>query len=93
MSKITKTYSIDQKIYETFDQIADQKNINKSSFIESCIYKYINDNELTTQGKLYKSKYDKNHFVTVSNEDSNFYYLSDGSKIGKNLFEQTFELV
>jgi metal-responsive CopG/Arc/MetJ family transcriptional regulator len=93
MSKITKTYSIDQKIYETFNQITEQKNINKSSFIEKCINNYINENKSVEFGNMYKSKYDENYRVSISSEDNNFYYLSNGSRIEKNLFKMTFDLI
>jgi len=91
MAKITKTYSVDQKIYEAFDQVADEKSINKSSFIEGCINKFLDENERGDTSKVYESRIDSNYTVTIRKEDDTFYYLNDGSKISKILFMQTFK--
>ena len=91
MAKITKTYSVDQKIYEAFDQVADEKSINKSSFIEGCINKFLDENERGDTSKVYESRIDSNYTVAIRKEDDTFYYLNDGSKISKILFMQTFK--
>jgi len=93
MPKITKTYSIDQKIYEAFNQVAGEKNINKSSFIEGCINNYLGENNMGHVDKVYVSRVDPKYAVTIRKEDDTFYYLSDGSKISKILFMQTFKEV
>jgi len=92
-TKITKTYSVDKKIYEAFDNLAEQKNINKSSFIEGCINKFLDDNEMGHVDKVYVSRVDPKYSVTIRKQDDTFYYLSDGSKISKILFMQTFKEV
>ena len=93
MGKITKTYSVDQKIYEAFDQVADSKNINKSSFIENCINKFLDDNDMGHVDKVYVSRVDPKYSVTIKRQDDTSYYLNDGSKMSKILFMQTFKEV
>lgn len=93
MAKITKTYSVDQKIYEAFDQVSEEKNINKSSFIEGCINKFLDDNSMGHVDKVYISRVDPKYAVTIKRQDNTFYYLSDGSKMPIILFMQTFKEV
>lgn len=93
MAKITKTYSIDDKIYEAFDQVAAEKNINKSSFIEGCINKYISDNNRWGVDKVYVLKTDPKYGVTIKRSDDTFHYLNDGSKIPIILFMQMYKEV
>jgi hypothetical protein len=93
VAKITKTYSIDQKIYEAFEQVADEKSINKSSFIEGCINKYLNDNNRHGVDKVYVLKTDPSYGVTIKKQDDTFYYLNDGSKIPIILFMQMYKEV
>lgn len=93
MAKITKTYSVDQKIYEAFDNITEEKNINKSSFIEGCINKFLDENNMGHVDKVYISRVDPKYAVTIKRQDDTFYFLSDGSKISKILFMQTFKEV
>jgi hypothetical protein len=93
MAKITKTYSIDQKIYEAFEQVAEEKNINKSSFIEGCINKYLDQNNKGFVDKVYVLKTDPKYGVTIKRQDDTFYYLNDGSKIPIILFMQMYKEV
>lgn len=93
MAKITKTYSVDQKVYEAFEQMADEKNINKSSFIEGCINKYLDDNRMGFVDKVYELKTDPTYSVKIKRQDDTFYYLNDGSKIPIILFMQMYREV
>ena len=93
MAKITKTYSVDQKIYEAFDQVAEEKNINKSSFIENCINKFLDDNSMGHVDRVYVSRVNPGYSVTIKRSDDTFYYLNDDSKISKILFMQSFKEV
>lgn len=90
MAKITKTYSVDEKIYEAFEQVADSKNINKSSFIEGCINKYLEDNNRHGVSKVFELKTDPNYKVSIMRQDDTFYYLNDGSKMPIILFMQMY---
>lgn len=93
MAKITKTYSIDEKIYEAFDQVADQNNINKSSFIEGCINKYLTENNKSFVNKVYILKSNPEYTASIIAQDDTFYYLKDGSKIPIILFMQMYKEV
>lgn len=91
--KVTKTYSIDDSLYAAFELLATERNINKSSFIEDIIKKYLKDNDMEFLNKIYESKFVPDSFVTVLTQDSTYYMLSDGSKIQKILFMQNFREV
>jgi hypothetical protein len=89
--KTTKTYSIEESLYNAFDSLANQKNINKSSFFEEYIKKFLRDNDLEFIDKVYVLKTDTTKMVTVLTQDTTTYTLSDGSKINKILFMTLFE--
>lgn len=93
MAKITKTYSIDDKLYEQFEKLSDEKNLNKSSFIEGCINQYLNENDRGFTGKVYVLKTDPKYGVKIVRKDETFYYLNDGSKIPIILFMQMYKEV
>lgn len=89
--KVQKTYSIEESIYNAFDSLTNERKINKSSFIEDIIKKYLKDNDMDFVDKLYSLKTNPDHIVTVTSQDTTYYYLSDGSKIQKILFMQIFK--
>ena len=91
--KVTKTYSIEENIYNAFDNLTNEKNINKSSFFEEVIKKYLKDNDLDFIDKLYFLKSNPEHIVSVVAKDSFFYQLSDGSRINRILFGSIFDEV
>lgn len=91
--KTTKTYSIDESLYSAFDLLTTERNINKSSFIEDLIKKYLKDNDMEFVNKIYESRFNPDSIVTVLTQDSTYYMLSDGSKIQKILFMQNFKEV
>jgi len=43
--RVPKTYSIEERVYESFDEITAKMNINKSSFIEDKIINFIKENK------------------------------------------------
>lgn len=88
--KTTKTYSIEESIYSAFDSLTSDRNINKSSFIEESIRKFLKDNDMDFIDKLYCLKTNPDHIVTVISQDKVYYNLNDGSKIQKILFMQIF---
>lgn len=88
--KVTKTYSIEKSVYDLFDSITSEKNINKSSFIVNCIKKFLNENGIDFLDKQYVLRTNQDHIVTVISEDDTYCTLSDGSKIQKILFMQLF---
>ena len=89
--KVTKTYSIEESIYNAFDSLATDRKINKSSFIEDIIKKFLKDNDMDFVDKLYSLKTAPSHIVTVVSQDTTYYFLNDGSKIQKILFMQIFK--
>ena len=89
--KTTKTYSIEESIYKAFDSLTTERNINKSSFIEDSIKKFLKDNNMDFIDKIYSLKDNPNHMVTVVSQDQTYYFLDDGSKIQKILFMQIFK--
>jgi hypothetical protein len=91
VAKVTKTYSVDEKIFEAFDNLAEEKNINKSSFIENCINKFVDDNNMGFVDKKYVLKTNPDYVVSVKRKDDTFYYLNDGSKIPIILFMQMYK--
>jgi vacuolar-type H+-ATPase subunit I/STV1 len=91
--KITKTYSIEESIYNAFDYLTIEKNINKSSFIEDLIKKFLKDNDFDFEDKYYYLKTNPNMVVSVISQDPTFYQLNDGSKMNKILFSNIFNIV
>ena len=91
--KVTKTYSIEESIYNAFDYLTTEKKINKSSFIEDLIRKYLKDNDMDFIDKLYFLKSNPEHVVSVVSQDASFYQLNDGSRINKILFMTIFDEV
>ena len=89
--KVTKTYSIEESIYNAFDYLTTEKKINKSSFIEDLIRKYLKDNDMDFIDKLYFLKSNPEHVVSVVSQDVSFYQLNDGSRINKILFMTIFD--
>lgn len=93
MTKITKTYSIDEGTYRLFEQACKKNNINKSSYIENCIKKYLRDNLGYDDEELYYLRENENYVVTITDRDDTYFQLSDGSTIPQILFYQTFKQV
>lgn len=90
--KITKTYSIDDDIYKSFDKVTNRLNVNKSSIIEEKIKDYLKDNGISDY-KTYFLISNPEYEVTIESQDTNFLFLSDGSKMLKTVFDQTYKKV
>jgi hypothetical protein len=90
--KTTKTYSIDDKTYQMFDLLCKKNSINKSSFIESCIKKYLKENLGFDIDDLYQLKENRDYIVSILDRDETYFDLSDGSRIPQILFYQIYEL-
>lgn len=89
--KTQKSYTIEENVYAAFDSLTTERNINKSSFIEDCIKKFLKKNDMDFVDKLYSLKTNPDHIVTVLSQDLTYYILDDGSKIQKILFMQIFK--
>ena len=56
--KITKTFSVEKKLYEKFEQIVSDRNLNRSKFIESKIREFVHNNIIIDTDSLYYYKYE-----------------------------------
>ena len=83
--KTVKTYSIDEMLYDAFDTLATEKNINKSSFFEDAIKKYLKENNLEIVGEDYQLKTDDSYIVTILSQNDKTCNLSNGDKIKRRL--------
>jgi hypothetical protein len=74
IKKVQKTFSIDNRIYDEFDVVADRKSINKSKFIENKMVDFIKENN---DGKIhnYAIFYYESSSTTIR---ANKFYLQDG---------------
>jgi hypothetical protein len=90
--KITKSYSIEEDIYKSFDKLTERLKINKSSFIEDKIIDYLKENGVSDFDTYYLIT-DPNYEVTIENRDDTYLYLSDGSKIIKTMFDSMLKKV
>lgn len=94
MPKITKTFSVDERLYNLFDFICKENNINKSSLISEKLAEFT----VSRMGDLYNytfmrddKKYkvadiqrDNNKFVFLLDDDSE-YDVEDFVKLFKKL--------
>jgi len=88
--KITKTYSIEEQIFNRFDEICRQKNINRSKFIEKKINEFILENWSVDQNKMYSlpGSDDYVKIVDTNIENGNGYVkLNNGNKLKLADFE------
>jgi len=88
--KTIKTYSIDETLYNAFDTLATEKNINKSSFFEDAIKKYLKENNLEIVGEDYRLKTNDAYIVTILSQNDKMCNLSNGDKIQRGLFYDLF---
>ena len=59
--KKSRTYSIEDNIYESFDKLATKLNINKSSFLEEKIIEFIEKNE-----HVLKDKFEEDWLILIT---------------------------
>ena len=88
----TKTFSIDQKIYEKFEQICDSKRINKSKVLQDAVKNFIGENYDINKDMFYKLRYISNpEIVKIESKDRDFIILSNGNKMNIFDFEMLYE--
>ena len=85
--KITKTYSIDEKIYQEFDELSKKFNINKSSFFEEKILDFIRENEETTS-IFHGISCNKNLYHTPDRRLKKWSPISDALKVTDKKIKQ-----
>ncbi len=92
MAKISRTFSIDHKIYEKFEDICKSKNINKSKVIQDSIKNFIGENYDIDFNTDYKLKFgDNTEIVKITKKESEFVLLSNGNKMNIFDFEMLYE--
>ena len=92
MKAITKTFSIDDELYESFERTCRFKNINKSSLFQEFIKNYITDNYIIDLTKTYRIKGDKKGKVlTVKSKEEGYLILSNGNKLEFDDFDKCYE--
>lgn len=86
MSKISKTFSIDDKIYQKFEYICKSKQINKSKVIQDSIKKFIGENYYIDFTINYNLRFGENtETVKITKKENEFIFLDNGNKI--NIFD------
>ena len=92
MGKITKTFSIEEKLYDKFELVCKSKGINKSKIIQDAIKTFIGQNYEINKKLSYKLKYDENsEAIHIIDKDLDFFILDNGNKINIFDFEILYE--
>jgi len=92
MAKISRTFSIESKVYDKFEDICKSKNINKSVVIQDAIKNFIGENYDIDLDADYKLKYgDSKEIVKIINKENEFILLSNGNKMNVFDFEMLYE--
>ncbi len=92
MGKITKTFSIEKKLYDKFELMCKSKGINKSKILQDAIKKFIGQNYEINKKISYKLKYDENSEpIHIIDKELDFFILDNGNKINIFDFEILYE--
>jgi len=92
MAKISRTFSIDHKIYDKFEDICKSKNINKSKVIQDSIKTFIGEHYDIDFNTDYKLKFgDSTEIVKITKKENEFVLLSNGNKMNIFDFEMLYE--
>lgn len=88
----TKTFSIDNKLYERFELICKTKKMNKSKVIQDAIRKFISENSDIDTNTYYRLKLDVNsELVKIDKKEDDFILLSNGNRLNIFDFEMLYE--
>jgi len=55
-TRTTRTYAIDDELYEKFEKIVSENHLNRSRLIESFIIKFVEDNSIPSIEQYKKAK-------------------------------------
>lgn len=92
MGKITRTFSIEEKLYDKFELMCKSKGINKSKILQDAIKNFIGQNYEINKKLSYKLKYDENSEpIHIIDKDLDFFILDNGNKINIFDFEILYE--
>jgi len=90
--KTTRTYSIDDKLYDKFDKICKSKNLNRSQFLEDTIKAFVAKELVLDNTKFYKLIHvNDENYLTIKNREDNFVVMSNGNRIDIFDFEKLYE--
>ena len=91
-NNVSKTFSIEPKIYEKFEQICDSKRVNKSKVLQDAIKNFIGENYDINKDMFYKLRHIENsEIVKIQSKDKDFIILSNGNKMNIFDFEMLYE--
>lgn len=89
--KTSKTFSIESTLFEKFDEICKQKNLNRSQWIEDKIKAFVAQ-EIIFDATFYKLRWmDDDNYVTIKDRQDNFVILDNGNRIDVFDFEKLYE--
>lgn len=92
MGKITRTFSIEEKLYDKFELMCKSKGINKSKILQDAIKNFIGQNYEINKKLSYKLKYNENSEpIHIIDKDLDFFILDNGNKINIFDFEILYE--
>ena len=94
MKKITKTFSIDEKMYERFDNVCKIKKINKDLILQEYINKFIIDNyNIDDQVDYIIKNDDEFNPISIEKKENDKLFLSNGNVINIFDFEKIYEKI
>ena len=89
----TKTFSIDNKLYERFELICETKHMNKSKVIQDAIRKFISENYDIDINLFYRLKMNiDSELVQIEKKEEDFILLNNGNRLNIFDFETLYEL-
>lgn len=92
--KVTKTYSIESKLFDKFDDICKKKNLNRSQWMEDKIKDFVAKEMIIDPKSYYKLRFDtEDNYLTVVEKKDNFITMSNGNRIDVFDFEKMYEEV
>jgi len=92
MGKISRTFSIDDKVYEKFESICNTKKYNKSKILQGAIKSFIGENYDIDKSLYYKLRYGNNdEMVQIQKKEHEFIFLDNGNIVNIFDFEMLYE--
>jgi len=92
MKYVSKTFSIDEKLYKRFESICKTKNLNKSAVLQAAIKDFVAENFDVDKDVLYRLKVNPDaELVKVEKKEKDFIILNNGNRINIFDFEILYE--
>lgn len=82
-----------KKLNAYFDEICENKNLNKEELFKDFIKDFVNKNksDLSEKHKFYLKNDEKPQATLIYGDNGDFYELNDGSSISKETFEKIYK--